>query len=263
MLPASDLSHALRGLRFAQAIHVHQQIGSTMDEAKALTEAGAVEGTLVLAEEQTAGRGRGGRAWLTPPGSALALSVVLRPNLRAEHAAWLTMLAGVAVCEAIEQTTIVRAALKWPNDVLIGGKKTAGVLIESALRGDELEYAVLGVGVNVTEAPPPEAVDYPATCVQAEAPQPVDRLALLRSVLARLEARYAELNSDTMFTDWRARLTTLGQWIEFREGAETVVALAEDATMDGALVLQLESGTRRRLFAGDVRGIRSRTLTTQ
>jgi BirA family biotin operon repressor/biotin-[acetyl-CoA-carboxylase] ligase len=256
MFHALDLTQALHGLRFAQPVHLYQQIGSTMDEARSLAEAGAPEGVLVVAEAQTTGRGRSGRGWLTPPGSALALSLVLRPRLRADHGAQLTMLAAVAVCEAIEQTAPVRAALKWPNDVLIAEKKTAGLLIESVLRGDEVDYTILGIGLNVSWAPPPEAVDFPATCVQAEAGAPVDRLALLRAVLVRLEARYAQLNDAALFTEWRARLATLGQRIEFREGTERLTGLAEGVTPEGALLLRLESGAVRRIFAGEVQAVR-------
>ena len=120
-----------------------------------------------------------------------------------------------------------------------------------------LDYAVLGLGINVSWAPPPEVVDFPATCVQAEASAPVDRLALLRAVLTRLEARYGELNAEALFADWRARLATLNQWIEFRDGAHTLTGFAEDVAADGALVLRLESGERRRLLAGDVQAVRS------
>jgi BirA family biotin operon repressor/biotin-[acetyl-CoA-carboxylase] ligase len=257
MFRAHDLTRALRDLRLARAVHFHPSLGSTMDEAKRLAEDGAPEGTLVIAEAQTAGRGRNGRAWLTPPGSALAFSLVLRPSLKAGDAARLTMLAGVAVGEAIEQTANVAAALKWPNDVLINGQKTAGVLIESALRGAELDFAVLGLGLNVSWSPPPEAVAFPATCVQAEASGPVDRLALLRSVLVRLEARYDDLNAASLFADWRARLSTLGQWIEFRDGPHLITGLAEDVTPGGALLVRLDSGARQTVFAGEVRAVRA------
>ncbi len=256
MLHAQDLLHQLNSSRFGHPLYVYQQIGSTNDEAKLLAENGAPEGLLIVAEEQTAGRGRGGRAWLTPPGGALAFSLVLRPALSAEQAARLVMLAGVAVCEAIEQTTAARPQLKWPNDVLLNGKKLAGLLAESALRGEALEYAVLGVGLNVSWAPAPEQVDFPATSLQAETGHEVDRAKLLRAILARLEARYAQLNDEATFTalfaDWRVRLTLLGQPAELRLETETLVGVAEDVAPDGALLFRLSSGETRRVLAGNL-----------
>ncbi len=253
MLHAQDLLHRLSGLRLAHPIHLYQHIGSTNDQARQLAEAGAPEGLLLVAEEQTAGRGRSGRRWQTPPGSALALSVVLRPALRAEHGARLTMLAGLAVCEAVEQLAGVRADLKWPNDVLLGGRKAGGILVESALNAESVEYAVIGIGLNVSWAPAPESVDFPATSVEAECGRTLDRVVLLRALLARLEARYAELLAPALFTDWRARLSMLGAPVELRGETETLTGRAETVDPDGALVVRLDDGTVRRVLAGDVR----------
>jgi BirA family biotin operon repressor/biotin-[acetyl-CoA-carboxylase] ligase len=252
MFHAQDLLHRLNGLRFAHPIYLFHHIGSTNDQARHLAEAGAPEGLLVVAEEQTAGRGRGGRRWLTPPGSALALSVVLRPPLTAALGTRLTMLAGLAACEAIEQAAGVQAGLKWPNDVLIGGRKAGGILVESALREDRVDHAVLGVGLNVSWAPAPEQVDFPATCVDAEAGRATDRLVLLRALLARLEARYVELEGERLFHDWRARLSLLDTPIELRTETGTFTGRAEDVDPDGALVFRADSGEVRRVLAGDV-----------
>lgn len=252
MFHAPDLFHHLSDLRFAHPLYVFQQIGSTNDQGKALAEAGAPEGLLIVAEEQTAGRGRSGRTWLTPPGTALAFSLVLRPALAARDAARLMMLAGLAVCDAIEETAGLRAALKWPNDVLIANKKTAGILVESATRGEQLAYAVLGIGVNVRWAPAPDQVDFPATCLEAEAGRPLDRTALLRSMLARLQARYPTLNEAALFDDWRARLMMLGEPAELRLDNETWTGRCEEVLPDGALLFRLDSGETRRVLAGNL-----------
>ncbi|MDW8324974.1 MAG: biotin--[acetyl-CoA-carboxylase] ligase [Anaerolineales bacterium] len=256
MLHAQELLHQLNGCRFGHPLYVYQQIGSTSDRAKLLAENGAPEGLLIVAEEQTAGRGRGGRAWLTPPDSALAFSLVLRPALTAEQAARLVMLAGVAVCEAVEQVAEVQPRLKWPNDVLLNGRKFAGLLAESALRGEALEYVVLGIGLNVSWAPAPEQVDFPATCLQAEAGREVDRAGLLRAILLRLEARYGQLSDEaafpTLFADWRARLVMLGEPAELRLETETLAGVAEDVAADGALLFRLPSGEVRRVLAGNL-----------
>lgn len=253
MFHAPDLLHALSDLRLAHPIYLVHQISSTNDQARQMAEAGAPEGLLLVAEEQTAGRGRAGRRWLTPPGTALALSLVLRPTLPAALGARLTMLAGVAACEAVELVAGVRASLKWPNDVLIGGRKVGGILVESALRDEDLEFAVLGLGLNVSWAPPPEQVDYPATCVDAEAGRAVDRLKLLRALLAGVEARYSVLAGPALFDDWRARLETLGRPVVVQLDSETWTGQAEAVEADGALLVRTEAGALRRVLAGDVR----------
>lgn len=250
MFHASELVRQLAGLRFGHPVQVFQQIGSTNDHAKRLAEGGAPEGLLVLAEEQTAGRGRMNRHWLTPPGTALALSLILRPTLPAAQLSRLTLLAGVAACEAIEQTTTVRAELKWPNDILLSGKKAGGILVEGAFNGEALDYAVLGLGLNVSWSP--EAVDFPATNVQAECGQTIDRAQLLRALLTRLETWAAALTAPALFEAWRARLVWLGQPIVIHTPEGELPGQAEDVDDDGALRVRLASGEMRRVLAGDV-----------
>lgn len=253
MLHAPDLLHRLIGLRFGRPVYLFQHLGSTNDQARQLAEGGAPEGLMVVAEEQTAGRGRNQRRWLTPPGSALAFSLVLRPPLRADQATRLTMLAGLAVCEAAELVAGLRAELKWPNDVLLGGRKAAGILVESAFRGESLEYAVAGIGINVSWAPAAAEVEFPATCLEAEAGRPVDRLTLLRAVLAALEARYDALAGDDVFAAWRARLTLLGAPAELHTATGRITGVAEDVAPDGALLFRTEAGELQRVLAGDLR----------
>jgi BirA family biotin operon repressor/biotin-[acetyl-CoA-carboxylase] ligase len=246
-------------LRFGHPVYLYQQIGSTNDEARRLAQARAPEGLLVVAETQTAGRGRSGRRWLTPPGSALAFSLVLRPNVPPAQAMRLTMLAALAVCEAIEQVAGVRVALKWPNDILVAGQKTAGILVESASRADgepQLDYAVLGIGINVDAAPPAAEVDFPATALNLQAAHPVDRLILLRAILKELEAGYAALavpDPTALHAAWAARLVWLGQRVVVHTAGGQVAGEAEGADADGALLVRVASGERVRVLAGDVR----------
>jgi BirA family transcriptional regulator, biotin operon repressor / biotin---[acetyl-CoA-carboxylase] ligase len=253
MFHAPTLVHTLLGLRFGHPVYLYQQIGSTHDEARRLAEGGGQEGLMVVAEAQTSGRGRAGRKWITPAGGAIAFSLILRPDLPASRASRLTMLAGVAACEAIEQVTGVRAELKWPNDVLVSGKKVAGILAESAVMGDQLEYAVLGLGLNVSFTPPAAEVDFPATSLQAEAGREIDRLKLLRTLLACLEARYPSLSDEGLYQDWRARLTLMGEPMSAHTESGDHQGRAESVDADGALIFRLESGEALRLLAGDVR----------
>ncbi len=253
-LHAPAVVHALAGRRLGHPVYLFQRIGSTNDEAKRLAVSGAPEGALVLAETQTAGRGRAGRTWLTPPGAALALSLVLRPNVTPRQAARLTMLAGVAVCEALEAVAGVRPALKWPNDILLGERKAGGILVESGLAGERLEYAVLGIGLNVSAAPPPEQVEFPATALEVESGRVVDRLTLLAAILDALAAHYDGLAEGTALqAAWQARLAWLGQTVVARTAAGEVTGLAEGVDADGALLVRLASGEQQRLLAADVR----------
>lgn len=250
---AAGVSHALAGRPLGQPVYVFEQIGSTNDEAKRLAEGGAAEGALVLAETQTAGRGRAGRRWVTPPGGALALSLVLRPTVAAAQATRLTMLAGVAVCAALEAVAGVRPSLKWPNDVLLAGRKVGGILVESGLAGERLEYAIVGLGLNVSAAPPPSEVQFPATTVEAEAGRPVDRLTLLVAILDALTAHYPHLAEGAQLqAAWQARLAWLGQPVTAHTAEGEVHGVAEGVDEDGALRLRLASGERRRLLAADV-----------
>ncbi|MCC7361444.1 MAG: biotin--[acetyl-CoA-carboxylase] ligase [Anaerolineales bacterium] len=250
---AEAVAAAMRG-RLGKPVVVFEAIGSTNDEAKRLAEAGAAEGTLVLAETQTAGRGRGGRRWLSPPGTGLALSLVLRPRLAAAQAARLTMLAGVAGAEAIEAATGARAALKWPNDILLGGRKAGGILVECGLAGERLEYAVTGVGLNVSAAPPAEAVEVPAAAVAEAAGRPVDRLELLTALVGALERWYARVGDGAALREaWARRLAWLGEQVTAHTAEGELAGVAEGVDEDGALLLRLASGERRRLWAADVR----------
>lgn len=251
MFHAPDLLHRLIGLRFGRPVYLFQQIGSTNDQARQLAEAGAPEGLLVVAEEQTAGRGRAQRRWLTPPGTALAVSVVLRPALPARLAPRVSMLAGLAVCAAVEHAGL-RPELKWPNDVLVNGRKTAGLLAEAAFRGDELDYVIVGVGLNIRWAPDPAQVDFPATCLEAEAGRPLDRLTLLRALLAGLEAHYPQLAEPALVAAWRARLAWLGAPVIVRTAAGPMAGRLLDVDEDGALRFQSETGEVQRVLAGEV-----------
>jgi BirA family biotin operon repressor/biotin-[acetyl-CoA-carboxylase] ligase len=254
-LEAGALEAALAGLRFGRPLHFHAALGSTNDEAKRLAEAGAPEGLLVAADTQTAGRGRGARRWITAPGTALALSVVLRPALPPARATRLTMLAGVAVCEAVESTAGVSAALKWPNDVLLAGQKAGGILVETGLAGDRLDYAVVGIGLNVSQAPPRGTVDFPATDLESEAGRPVDRAALLRACLERLAAHYPDLAAEDgpLYSAWFGRLVWLGEAVTATTPEGTWHGRMTGADPDGALQVALDAGGTRRVLAGEVR----------
>ena len=249
---------------FFSPLEVAASVPTTMARAAELAAAGAPEGATVVAEEQTEGRGRLGRAWVAPPGSSLLLSVVLRPPL-AREAVWLTVAAaGVALAEAVDAVAPVAgpAALKWPNDLELHGRKAAGLLAEAHLEGDRLAAVLLGMGVNVGQGAgdfPAEVVER-ATSVSLAAGAPVDRAGLLAAWAGRFLAGYAELcagRPGAVLAAYQERLVTVGRRVRAdRVGADPVVGTAVDLTPTGGLVVQTAAGARVELMAGDVQHLR-------
>jgi BirA family biotin operon repressor/biotin-[acetyl-CoA-carboxylase] ligase len=229
-------------------------VSSTMDDAWGLARADAPDGTVVLAEEQTAGRGRLKRCWWAPPGSSLLMSLLLRPGLPARQAQRLTMVCSLAVCEAVAAVTPVEAQVKWPNDVLIDGRKVCGILTELDVVGDQLQAAVVGIGINVNvsfEGAPP--LMAPATSLSLAAGRSVSRLDLLVSLLEGIERRYVAVREGRSYhRQWAKRMATLGQEVEVGGAAEAWHGTAIEVDADGALLVRAVDGTMRRVVAGDV-----------
>ncbi len=238
-----------------RALVCHLQVASTNDEAWQLESRGAPSGATVTAEHQTAGRGRLGRAWFSPPGSGLWLSVLLRPDWSIDRAGLLTLGAGVAVAEAIASLG-VECDLKWPNDVQIEGRKVAGILTESRTESDRLAVAVVGVGVNVhqdVETFPPE-LRTTATSLRVEGCR-VERSDLLGEILNRLESVTA-LEPENLLAEWQRRAAGWGECVRVEMVDETIIGRMASLTTTGALVLELSDGTTRTIHAGDLHRLR-------
>ena len=232
---------------FATRVETHAIIGSTMDRARELAEAGAPEGTLVLADAQTAGRGTGGRRWLSPPGTQLALTLIVRPALEGAHLPRLTMWIGLALLTAV-RARLARpdlAQLKWPNDLLIDGRKAAGILVEGAFGQGRLRYALIGVGLNLAAAPPDDAVEYPATHLAAHATTPGTRDDVLRDFLSALALDYPAVLFDAeLASRWRAALWWPLEPVSLDLGAERIVGRLSGVTAAGALIVETDQGAR-------------------
>ncbi len=227
------------------------QIGSTNDAATAWALSGAPEGAVVLADEQTAGRGRLGRTWIAAPGSSLLLSVILRPRLAPETLPRVTLMGAVALAEALADWGL-SPGIKWPNDVLLGGRKTAGILSEAVWSGDDLTAVVLGIGVNVRADALPDAAALNATSVEAALGRVPDRWRLLLDLLARIDAWSARLGDAALLDTWRAYSVTLGRCITATLGETAWMGMAEAIDEAGALLLRTDDGQLHRLLAGDV-----------
>jgi BirA family transcriptional regulator, biotin operon repressor / biotin---[acetyl-CoA-carboxylase] ligase len=264
------LQHDLPTSVIGRPVLRYERLGSTNDLARERARAGRDEGLVVLAEEQTAGRGRMRRGWAAPPGSSLLMSLLLRPSwMPPDDSFTLTMMAGVALCEAVEQAAPLMAALKWPNDLMLpvatpagpALRKAAGILSEIELVGDRIAWVVIGMGVNVNWTPR-GTVDgrdlaLVATSVSAAAGRPIDRLGLLRALLVRLDTHYAALRAgdrDALFEAWRGRLATLGQPTQIHLPCGELHGVAEAVEPSGALRVRDERGVVHIVVAGDVGG---------
>jgi BirA family biotin operon repressor/biotin-[acetyl-CoA-carboxylase] ligase len=250
-LDVAALEAAIRHLRLGHPLLYFPALPSTNTYAVERARAGAAEGTLVTTDDQTAGRGRAGRHWKALPGEQLALSLVLRPAFPPQY---LVMASAVAVAGAIERVTGVRASIKWPNDILIGGRKVCGILVESSS-----DFAVLGIGLNVNSslADDPELAARATTLAQVAGHQ-VSREELAAALLAELDTLYARLQTggeqarQALWEQWRARLSMLGAEVTVHQGAERVSGLAEDVAADGTLLLRRADGAHLTVTWGDV-----------
>jgi BirA family biotin operon repressor/biotin-[acetyl-CoA-carboxylase] ligase len=252
---------------FFTPLEIVDRLPTTMARAAELAEAGAPEGATVVAEEQTAGRGRLGRSWVAPPGTALLLSVVLRPALGSGQIWLVASLAGVALVDAARELLAaggshVAAGLKWPNDLLLDGRKAAGLLAEAGAGGERPPWVVLGMGVNVGQ----EATDFPAelagqaTSLTLAAGLGVDRAELLGAWAERFVAGYRDLGEGMaapLLAAYRDRLETLGRQVRAeRVSGDPVVGTAVDLTGSGHLVVLTGSGARVELATADVKHVR-------
>jgi BirA family biotin operon repressor/biotin-[acetyl-CoA-carboxylase] ligase len=238
-------------------IRPFEELDSTNALAMQLARDGAPEGVVVTADHQTAGRGRLGRTWEAPPGSALLVSLLFRPgpDLPPERAHLLTAVVGLSAAAACETLTGLRPQLKWPNDLLVGERKLAGILAESDLSGGELSAVVVGLGLNVSAAPPGLDAVSLADLVDGDPPGPG---LLLTTMLAEIDRRYpgAERGLAPVAVEFRQRCDTLGRAVRVDLGRETLVGRASDLSDEGHLGVECDDGRLRWVAAGDVTHLR-------
>lgn len=256
-LEESAIRAGLITRRIGRAIHLFQDVDSTNDEAAALAGRGEAEGAIVIAEAQQRGRGRLGRQWQSPRGLGLYLSIILRPTIPPHGAPVLTLMGAVAGTEAIERTTGLIAALKWPNDLIVHERKVGGILGEMAADSPYLYHVILGIGINVnqTEADFEGELRRTASSLRVEAGHPVDRTAIVRSFCESLDGWYERFLCDgplPILEHARRRCLTLGRPVTARSGDQEVSGLAVELDGDGRLVIRDARGALHRLLAGDV-----------
>lgn len=249
----------LAGSRIAARLEFLKTTVSTNADAFRMAEDDASEGTVVLADAQSGGKGRRGRTWSSPAGVNLYCSVVLRPNIMPHEAAQLTFLSTVAVARAIEQTTALTPEIKWPNDLLVSGKKVSGLLNEMSAETDGINFVILGIGVNLNMSADqfPADLRHPATSLFIESGRLIDRsrfAAIMLNELDRLYADFLDKGFGPVREEWQNRCNAKGRRIMVSDGnAEFTEGEFSGIDGDGALLLRTDYGTINRIISGDVR----------
>lgn len=247
----------LTSRRVGCVLHSLARTASTNDVAADLARQGSPDGTVVVAETQQRGRGRLGRSWYSPSGRGLYLSVALRPPIDAADAPALTLVAAVAAAEGLRDRTGVAPEIKWPNDLLLGGRKVAGILTELTVEGRKVAHIVVGIGVNVrgVRSSFPRSLRGRATSIEAELGQAPPRAALCASILARLDQRYSEFlkrGPGPALSRWRTFARFLGKRVRIEAPGERLEGVAVDIDPRGALIVRARAGGLQRILAGDL-----------
>jgi BirA family biotin operon repressor/biotin-[acetyl-CoA-carboxylase] ligase len=229
-------------------IHHFAEVGSTMDSARELAKSGAEEGTIVIAETQSHGRGRLSREWLSPQGG-IHLTIVLRPQITPAYAPRINLMASVAVAKTITRLFGLKAELKWPNDVLIEGKKVCGILAEMDAEMDKVNYINLGIGLNANNLI--SAEEKNATSLREQLGGEISRKEFCRSLLQEINAQQALLNEADLLEEWKKFSATLNREVRITTPGEEIEGKAIDIDSYGALIVKTHDGSPRNVFAGD------------
>ena len=230
-----------------------ESVDSTNRFAREMAKAGAADGTLVVANEQTGGRGRRGRGWISPAGEGIFMSLILRPDIALEDAAKLSLVTALAVANAIERVTGLDARIKWPNDIVCGGRKVCGMLLEMDVAEGRLESVVAGIGINVHQMQFPEEIQNTAASLDLLLGRRISRKEVIHAFLAAFDEAMALSKDDARFMQaYRERSATLGQRVQVIATNETFVGTAVDLTQSGTLIVEDEEGQRREVLAADV-----------
>ena len=243
--------------KMGHPLYFYPETDTTNDRIRELALEGAPEGTLAVAETQTAARGRRGRAWQAPAESGVWMSLLLRPNIPPAQASVLTLLAGIALTEAIEDVTGMEVGIKWPNDILFNGKKLVGILTEMDCDMETIHSVTVGMGINVNTKAFPEELESIATSLYLESGREYDRAELVGQAMAHFEALYAEfLEQGGTFAPfkerYRAKCLNIGKEVRVI-GSETYLAVALDITPEGELIVKRkDNGAEEVVFSGEV-----------
>ncbi len=266
-LSSNAIFSGLSGDFWKKIIH-RESINSTNEYALSLSLRGPESGTVIIAESQARGRGRMGRVWVSPPGSNIYMSAVLKPEIAVRDAAFLTVAAALACAHALRSEAGLNVTIKWPNDLMVCGKKIGGILTEIRSAHDEINFAVIGIGINVNSLSkdfPAELADR-ATSIKEVTGRHFSRSRIIAQVLNELERWYKKLTGDGSFPlleEWKRLSCTIGKVVRVTLFSEVISGIAEDVDEEGMLVLRLASGERRRISSGDLTELRQNGFFSQ
>jgi BirA family biotin operon repressor/biotin-[acetyl-CoA-carboxylase] ligase len=246
----------LKTKSFGKTVHSYKRVGSTNLLGFRLAETNAEEGTLIVADEQTKGRGRMGRSWYSPPGLGLWMSLILRPDIPPFKAPGLSICAGLALAQAIKEMTEIEAKIKWPNDCLIDGKKVGGILLELSAELDRINFVIVGIGVNVnhTTEDIPRSLAQSAASIKIKLGRSISRSALLNSFLEKFERIYFDYKENGLSSQRqmiKSFSSLLGKNVTVKFGKERIEGVAETIDESGSLVIKTKKGERV-VTAGEV-----------
>lgn len=234
----------------------YESTGSTNIQAKLLAEEGAPSGTLVVAEQQTQGRGRRGRTWASPAGANLYFTLLLKPDFEPDKASMLTLVMALAVQSAVTEVCGMQAEIKWPNDVVINGKKVTGILTEMSVQGEYIQHVVIGVGVNVKEQEFVPELEGKAASLEQESGRQVSRAVLLEKIMEYFEADYAlfvkKLNLSLLMDAYNAALVNCGREVRVLDPAGEYTGMAQGINEKGELCVETAGGNLKKVYAGEV-----------
>jgi BirA family transcriptional regulator, biotin operon repressor / biotin---[acetyl-CoA-carboxylase] ligase len=258
-LSVHELLPKLNTQSFGRNLRLLDTVPSTQDELRALAEQGAPEGTLVIAEQQTNGRGRMGRTWISTAGKGIWMSLLLRPPVPLPHTPQLTLLAAVALSRAISRIVPLTIGIKWPNDLLVDGKKISGILLESAAEDERLRYVVVGLGVSVNLEPEdyPEELLLKAMSLKMASGSAINRSELIASILEefeRLYGLYLEEGFAPIRALWEAHSVTLNHQTQLHTPQGSFLGVPRSLDAMGGLQVELEDGSYRTVYSAEVAG---------
>ncbi|MGR5985876.1 biotin--[acetyl-CoA-carboxylase] ligase [Bacillus cytotoxicus] len=254
---ANEIQLGLQTDFIGRTVYFEESVESTRHVAAKLAYEGAAEGTIVVAEEQTAGRGRLSRKWYSPKGTGVWMSIILRPSIPVHHAPQLTLLVAVSVAQAIEKCTGVNVGIKWPNDILINGKKTVGILTEMQADPDKINAVIMGIGINANQQTEHfvDEIKQIATSLAIESGKPIVRAELMRQIFLQMEKLYKEyLNNGFTVVKllWESYAVSIGKEITARTMRQTITGVAKGITDDGVLLLEDHQGYIHHIHSADI-----------
>lgn len=251
----NEILIGLQTKRLGKQVHFVETVDSTQKEAHRISQDGCMEGTLVIAEEQTAGRGRMARNWHSPKYTGIWMSIILKPELPPYRAPQFTLIAAVAIVEAVEEITGIQPEIKWPNDSLIKGKKITGILTELQADADQIHALIIGIGMNVNQSEFPKEIEKIATSLAIEKGEKISRALLIQRILEKLEFYYEMYVEEGFYPIkqlWEKYAISIGKQIIARTINKEIKGKAIGITDDGVLKLKDENGVIHEIYSADI-----------